>query len=63
MEAGGKIASVKPGARPRTEGPRRMPPMTSAITRGCLILERGKWSSLQKMMMMPACEERHISKD
>jgi len=41
MEATGKIASVKPGIRPMTEGPSRIPPMTSAMTRGCRIRERG----------------------
>ena len=28
--------------------------MTSAMTLGCLILERGKWRSRVNMMMMPA---------
>ena len=56
IEAAGKMASVKPGARPRTEGPSRMPPMTSAMTRGWRILERGKWRRRQKMIMMPACK-------
>ena len=55
MEAVGKMAAVKPGIRPNTEGPRRIPPMISAMTRGCLILERGKWRTRQKMMMIPAC--------
>jgi len=54
MEAAGKMALVKPGMRPKTEGPRRMPPMTSAMTRGWRILERGKWRRRQKMMMIPA---------
>ena len=54
MEAVGKMCSVKPGIRPKTEGPRRMPPMTSAMTRGWRILERGKWRIRQKMMMMAA---------
>ena len=54
IEAVGKMASVKPGMRPMTDGPRSMPPMTSAITLGCRIFERGKWRSLQKMMMIPA---------
>ena len=54
MEAGGKMALVKPGARPRTEGPSSIPPMTSAMTRGCLILERGRWRMRVKTMMMPA---------
>ena len=56
MEAVGKMASVKPGTRPNTEGPRRIPPMTSAMTRGWRNLERGKWRRRQKTMMMPACE-------
>ena len=54
MEARGKMALVKPGARPRTEGPSRIPPMTSAMTLGCLIMERGRWRSRVNMMMMPA---------
>ena len=41
IEALGKMASLKPGTRPRTDGPSRIPPMISAMTRGCLILERG----------------------
>ena len=57
MEAVGNIASVKPGMRPNTEGPSNIPPMTSAITLGCLILERGKWRRRQKMIMMPACSD------
>lgn len=35
IEAAGKMASLKPGIRDSTEGPNRMPPMTSAMTRGC----------------------------
>lgn len=54
MEAVGKMASVKPGIRPNTEGPRRIPPMISAMTRGWRILERGKWRRRVKMMIMPA---------
>ena len=54
MEAAGNMAFVKPGARPRTEGPSSMPPMTSAMTLGCLILERGRWRSRVKTRMMPA---------
>ena len=54
IEAAGKMASVKPGARPRAEGPSSMPPMTSAMTLGCLILERGRWRSRVKMRMIPA---------
>ena len=55
IEAVGKMALVKPGTRPRTEGPSSMPPMTSAMTRGCLILERGRWRSRVNTTMMPAC--------
>ncbi len=55
MEAAGKMVSVKPGIRPMTEGPSKMPPMTSAITRGWRSLERGKCSRRQKIMIMPAC--------
>ena len=54
MEAAGKMALVKPGARPRTEGPSSIPPMTSAMTLGCLILERGRWRIRVNMMIMPA---------
>ena len=54
MEAAGKMALVKPGALPRTDGPSSMPPMTSAMTLGCLILERGRWRRRVKMRMMPA---------
>lgn len=53
-EATGKMASEKAGICPRTDGPSSIPPMTSAMTRGCLSLERGKWRRRQKMMMMPA---------
>ena len=56
IEAVGKIASEKPGMRPITEGPSRIPPMTSAITRGWRIRERGQCSSRQKPMMMLACD-------
>ena len=61
MEAVGNMAAVKPGMRPKTEGPRRIPPIISAITRGCFILERGKWRTRQKMMMMPACHDREFA--
>jgi len=37
----GKMACVKPGIRPMTEGPRRTPPSTSAITRGWRRRARG----------------------
>jgi hypothetical protein len=36
----GKMAAVKPGMWPMTDGPSRTPPMTSAITRGWWIRER-----------------------
>ncbi len=55
IEAVGNMAAVKPGIRPKTEGPSRIPPIISAMTRGCLILERGKCRTRQKMMMIPAC--------
>ncbi len=61
IEAVGNMAAVNPGIRPKTEGPRRMPPMISAMTRGCLILERGKWRTRQKMMMIPACHCRELA--
>lgn len=53
----GNIAAWKPGIRIMTEGPSMIPPRTSAITRGCRILERGQWRSLQKIMMIPAYRE------
>jgi hypothetical protein len=55
MEAAGKMALVKPGILPNTEGPRRIPTMTSAMTRGCRSLERGQCRIRQKVMTMPAC--------
>ena len=42
MAAAGNIVFVKPGIRPMTDGPRSIPPMTSAMTRGCLILASGQ---------------------
>ena len=32
---GGKMFSVKPGTRPMTVGPSKIPEMTSAMTEGC----------------------------
>lgn len=63
IEAAGNMAFVKPGMRPNTEGPSSMPPMTSAITLGCLILERGKWRRRQKMMIMPAYNTQKSAND
>ena len=40
-DSGGKMACRNPGILPITEGPNRIPPITSDITRGCRILERG----------------------
>jgi hypothetical protein len=54
IEAVGKMAFWKPGIRIITDGPRIIPPMTSAITLGWRSLERGKWSRRQKIIMMPA---------
>lgn len=54
MEAVGNMASVKPGMRPITVGPSMIPPITSAITRGCFIFDSGQWRSRQNMMMIPA---------
>ena len=54
MEAVGKMAAVKPGMRPMMLGPRMMPVMTSAITRGWRSLERGKCNRRVRMMTMPA---------
>lgn len=41
MDAAGNIAAVNPGILPITDGPSRIPPMTSAMTRGWRILESG----------------------
>ena len=57
MDAVGKMAAVKPGILPHTEGPSRIPPMISAMTLGCFILDRGKWRMRQKTMMIPACSD------
>jgi hypothetical protein len=54
-EATGKMVSLKPGIRPMAVGPRRIPPMTSAMTLGWRNLESGKCRIRQKMMMMDAC--------
>lgn len=54
IEASGKMASVKPGMRPMTEGPRMTPPITSAMTRGWRILDSGQCSARHKMMIMLA---------
>ncbi|KAH3682531.1 hypothetical protein WICPIJ_006504 [Wickerhamomyces pijperi] len=37
IEGLGKQVDVKLGIRPKTEGPKRIPAMTSEMTRGCLI--------------------------
>lgn len=54
MASVGKIAFVKPGMRPMIEGPRTIPPMTSAMTLGWRSLERGHWRRRQRMRMMLA---------
>lgn len=41
MEESGNRFSLKPGILPMAVGPSRMPPMTSAMTRGCRILDNG----------------------
>lgn len=48
------MAALKPGMRIMTDGPSMIPPITSAITRGCRILERGQCSNRQKMIIIPA---------
>lgn len=48
-----KMASVKPGMRPKILGPRMMPVMTSAMTRGWRSLESGKCSSRMNIITMP----------
>lgn len=54
IEAVGKMALLKPGIRPITEGPNKMPAITSAMTRGCRSRDRGKCKSRQKIRIMPA---------
>jgi len=56
MEAAGNIADVNPGILPNTDGPSKMPTMTSAITLGCRSFESGQWRRRQKMMTMPALQ-------
>jgi hypothetical protein len=36
IDSGGKMVAVKPGIRPNTDGPKRMPPKTSPTTLGSL---------------------------
>ncbi len=50
----GKMAARNPGTFPMTEGPKMMPPMTSAITRGWRIFLRGQWRMWHTMMINPA---------
>jgi hypothetical protein len=42
IDASGKMASLNPGTRPITEGPRTMPPTTSAMTLGWRSFDRGQ---------------------
>ena len=56
MEAAGNIAAVKPGILPNTDGPSKMPTMTSAMTRGCLSFESGQCKRRQEMITMPALQ-------
>jgi len=58
MALAGKMAFWKPGMRIMTDGPNRIPPMTSAMTRGWPKYLSGKYSSRQNMMMMPAWEKK-----
>jgi hypothetical protein len=46
--------SVKPGMRPKTDGPRRMPASTSAMTLGWRILPRKKARMRASRMIKPA---------
>lgn len=55
IEAAGKMASLNPGMWPITDGPRMIPPMTSAMTRGWRILDRGQCRIWQTMTMRPTC--------
>jgi hypothetical protein len=55
IEAVGKIALLNPGIRPITEGPNKMPAITSAMTRGCRSRDKGKCKILQRIRMIEAC--------
>jgi hypothetical protein len=50
----GKMAFVNPGILPNTEGPSRIPPITSAITRGCLSNDSGKCNRRHKIKIIAA---------
>ena len=54
-EAVGKMASLKPGIRPMTDGPSKIPAMTSAMTRGWRSRDKGKCKIRQKIRIMEAC--------
>lgn len=45
----GKMDLLKFGILPITVGPKRIPPMTSAMTRGCLILPK----KIERSWVMP----------
>lgn len=47
----GKMLLEKPGMRPKTVGPSKMPPMTSAMTLGWRILANPMARTLVKMRM------------
>ena len=52
----------KPGTRPRAVGPRRMPPITSAITFGWRMRERGQPRRRVKIMIMLHWRRSRVSK-
>jgi len=48
------MALVKPGIRPITDGPSKIPPNTSPTTRGWRRYPRGKWSARHTMRITAA---------
>jgi hypothetical protein len=54
MDAVGKMWAVKPGILPMTEGPSRMPVITSAMTRGWRSKAKGQWMMRVIIMTMAA---------
>jgi hypothetical protein len=54
IDAAGNMASVKPGIRPITDGPSKIPPSTSPTTRGWRRYPRGKWRARQTMRIRDA---------
>ena len=60
MEAAGNMESVKPGIRPITDGPSKIPPSTSPTTRGWRRYPRGKWRARQTMRIRHAWMRKSI---